>query len=245
MGRNYESPPLIEALCEFRFDNKQWEMTTPGLFYQEIRSRFPKKREQNVVEMQLSEGPQPKQEIHGVTTPRIQFFNEDETLLLQIGPGRLIVNCLQPYPKWPDFKKLIFDTFAHYKKVTSVARLERIGLRYINRINLPTEGNTRTYLNYFPSLPEALTDDSKNFLLRTEIDFEQSNGKLILTLATVTPDEDSRRPLLLDLDFVSIDTQGFAEEAIKTWVEKAHDNIEAAFEAIISDSLRVSFKEVE
>jgi uncharacterized protein (TIGR04255 family) len=37
MGDPYPNPPLIEAICEFRFNPGQtWVWTVPGLIYNEI-----------------------------------------------------------------------------------------------------------------------------------------------------------------------------------------------------------------
>ncbi|MBK8987370.1 MAG: TIGR04255 family protein [Chloroflexi bacterium] len=242
MGRNYKSPPLIEALCEFRFINKHWDMTMPGLFYQKVKDDFPTIREKNVVEMLVNQQ-QPGQEVHGVMTPRIQFINHNESALLQLGPGILIVNCLRPYPSWPNFKELIFQTLAQYKEITSTVELERIGLRFINKIDLPLDKETKTQFNYYPHLPALPANEPKNFLLRTELDFEQSNGVLVLTLAIVPPEKDDVKSLILDLDFVSLHADRLTFETIESWVESAHHNIETAFEASIMDSLRVTFEE--
>ncbi len=242
MGRNYKSPPVIEALCEFRFINKHWDMTMPGLFYQKVREEFPTITEKNVVEMLVNEQ-QPGQEVHGVMTPRIQFMNKNESALLQLGPGILVVNCLRPYPSWPAFKDLIFQTLTQYKQVASTVELERIGLRYINKIDLPLETETRTQFNYYPHLPKLPANEARNFLLRTELDFVQPNGVLVLTLATVPSEKDDIKSLVLDLDFVSQGADRLSFETVKSWVETAHHNIETAFEASIVDSLRATFEE--
>jgi uncharacterized protein (TIGR04255 family) len=41
MGRKYRSPPLVEALCEFRLTpDTPWDMTIPGLFYETVKHAF-------------------------------------------------------------------------------------------------------------------------------------------------------------------------------------------------------------
>ena|SRR5215207_7513665 len=46
--RIYKDPPIIEALCEFQFVPSQpWDLTIPGLFYREVKSEFPKRRQFN------------------------------------------------------------------------------------------------------------------------------------------------------------------------------------------------------
>ena len=48
MGRKYNNPPLIEALCEFQFiPTEPYDSTIPGLFYTQIKGDFPEKQEQS------------------------------------------------------------------------------------------------------------------------------------------------------------------------------------------------------
>lgn len=36
--RKYKNPPIVEALCEFRFvPSDEWNLTVPGLIFQELK----------------------------------------------------------------------------------------------------------------------------------------------------------------------------------------------------------------
>lgn len=59
MARTYNKPPLIEAVCDFRFSSTQpWDWTIPGLFYEQIRLDFPNKNQLSTIEttVDVSEG---------------------------------------------------------------------------------------------------------------------------------------------------------------------------------------------
>ena len=46
MKRRYREPPIKEAACHLQFAaGSPWDMTMPGLIYQEMRDRFPKLQE--------------------------------------------------------------------------------------------------------------------------------------------------------------------------------------------------------
>ncbi len=245
MGRLYENPPLVEALCEFRFlTTQEWDLTLPGIFYQEIKRELPRKQEQNAFELQVKPGRSiDMPEIGGTVQPRVQFLSDDETRLVQLGPGMLSVNQLQPYGKWHDFKARILHTVESYYRVAAPSALARIGLRYINRVDIPAERPVSRYFVYRPHLPEDIRQEPKNILLRTEIEHKQSNGILLYTLASTPSEKDHVHSLLYDLDFVTLDAADLGLGGISEWIERAHSHIEAAFEAGISDELRATFKE--
>src|SRR5690349_12984877 len=103
MGRLYQKPPLVEALCEFRFDSAQpWDWTIPGLIYAQIKDEFPMKREQRTLELAIETSPEKTQQLRG-DIGRMQFLRKDESALVQVGPDILAVNQLSPYPHWPRF----------------------------------------------------------------------------------------------------------------------------------------------
>ena len=42
--RQYRYPPIEEAICDIRFAHcKEWDPTTPGEIYQELREEYPAK----------------------------------------------------------------------------------------------------------------------------------------------------------------------------------------------------------
>ena len=100
MGRKYKSPPLVEAVCEFRLTpDTPWDLTIPGLFYERVKGTFAQREQRMVQKVELTQGPQGlQQQIH--TSERIVLFTEDKKMLVQLGPRLLVVNVLKPYPTW-------------------------------------------------------------------------------------------------------------------------------------------------
>lgn len=137
MGRRYRNPPVIEALCEFRFEPGQpWDLAVPGLVYEKIRDDFPKRRQARVLEARITARPsEVGQEI--LTTDRMQFLRKDEKALIQVGRDLLAVNHLRPYPSWQAFLPLIRQGLSAYREAAHPSGLSRVGLRYINRIEIP------------------------------------------------------------------------------------------------------------
>ncbi len=246
MSRLYQKPPLIEALCEFQFADGEWDWTIPGLVYQQIKDQFPTKRQASTVEFEVQADPdQISQRMKG-GLGRMQFVREDETALVQVGPQLLVVNQLRPYPHWSHFKLSILDTLEIYRKVARPAGFKRIGLRYVNQIQLPSdEVDLSTYFSFGPRLPGPIASNPiRSLLLSVDLEQVSHRGHLILTLASAPKEDQSAPTLILDLDFATTSAAIITLDGIADWIEQAHDRIETAFEASITDQLRVLFEEV-
>jgi uncharacterized protein (TIGR04255 family) len=243
--KTYENPPVIEALCEFQFDPIQpWDWTIPGLVYDKVKNHFPKKRQANVLNVELE--PQEKgvaQRVKGGVA-RMQFLREDETALIQVGPDLLVVNQLKPYPAWVVFKKLILDSLQTYWDIVHPRGFRRIELRYINRIET-SEGSVDLdrYFTVAPKVPDPVPQTFLSFIIRTEIPFENEEGLLILAFGSALPEMPVKRAFILDLDFITVRPEQLDLTTAMDWVERAHTQIEKTFEACITDETRRLFTE--
>ncbi len=246
MSRVYRKPPLIEALCEFQFVEEGWDWTIPGLIYQELKDRFPQKRQAQVVEFEVqAEPPQFSQRVKGGPS-RMQFLRSDESALIQVGPNLLVVNHLPPYPHWGEFKALIFDALSIYQRVARPTGFRRIGLRYINLIEIPeTTFDYSTYFNLGPNLPDKIAAPYGTILMRVGLQHETEQGQLLLTFANTPNNDAPTSAFILDLDFVTTAAGELTLETARDWVEGAHGHIETAFEACMTDGLRDLFQEVK
>ena len=89
MSDQYDRPPLLEAVCEFRFDVESLDdLTHYGLIYQRLESDFPKRRTVRTIESLLA------QEAGGVRhqvshLDRARFEREDGSALVQVGPDHI------------------------------------------------------------------------------------------------------------------------------------------------------------
>lgn len=246
MSRNYKEPPLVEALCEFQFISDSWDWTIPGIIYQHVNQRFPKKRQVRQVNIEIKEEPTENKPPLPEIVERIQFLSEDEHQLVQVGPNMLAVNCVSSYPHWTNFRVLIREMFDVYHSIANPSTIKRIGLRYINRIEIPeAQFDISTYFNLEPKLPDEISHDFLNLFLRMELPYPSDNGMLILTFGSAPVKTTDKSSFILDLDFVTQQNSNIQFDITDRWVETAHSNIETAFEACISDRLRELFQEIK
>jgi uncharacterized protein (TIGR04255 family) len=245
MGRRYRNPPIIEALCEFRFEpSVPWDLAIPGLIYEKVRGDFPKRRQAKAIEVNVAAGPGGVEQ-RLVTTDRIHFLREDEKALIQVDRDLLVVNRLRPYPTWQDFLPLIRQGFDAYLEIAKPKGVQRIGLRYINRIEIPSRRiKLEDYFEFHPFVGPKLPQDLGSFIVGVQIPYEDSRDTLRLQLANATVETPDMVAVMLDLDYFLVQRGQVSLDAVFEWAETAHDCVEGVFEACITDRLREIFEEV-
>jgi len=245
MGRRYKNPPIVEAVCEFRLtQDTHWDLTVPGLLYERLKQEFPHREQRSFPELQIIQEPQWfRQELR--VSERVLLFSPDRRLLIQIGPRLLVVNALRPYPTWQGFKPRIEMAWRRLQEIVDVQGLERIGLRYINRIELPKEEAVKLsdyfdfYLTIGPRLPLMAS-----FIAGAEFPYKEGRDRCRVQLI-LEPDSGEKRSLLLDIDYFLAKPQAVGVSEALQWVEEAHTQVEEIFEGCITDRLREMFGEVK
>jgi len=245
VGKKYRNPPIIEALCEFRFEpSLPWDLAIPGLVYEKVRDSFPKRRQIRAFETSISTGPAGvEQQIR--TTDRMQFLREDEKALIQVGPDLLAVNHLRPYPTWREFLPLIQKGFDAYREAANPKGIRRIGLRYINRIEIPGQRiELEEYFEFRPFVGPHLPQDFGPFIIGIQVPYEDSRDALRLQLANATIETPNIVAVMLDLDYFLAKPGKISLDRVFEWIDVAHSHVEEVFEACITDRLRQMFEKV-
>ena len=246
MGREYDNPPIIEAVCEFRLPpDTQWDLTIPGLVFEEVRSGFPNREQRLVQKLEVSRAGQ-RIDQRMRTEERVVFLTEDRKTFIQLGPNLLAINQLKPYPIWEQFKSSIEKSFGALRNVVSLKSLERIGLRYINRIEIPeTEPNLRDYLEFRPSLGKSLPNTIESLNLGCVFSFSDHRDSCRVQLTNAASDVPKTSCFILDIDYFLAQPKTIAVTEAMQWLENAHAKVEDLFEGCITDRLRAIFQEVE
>jgi uncharacterized protein (TIGR04255 family) len=243
MNRTYRNPPIVEALCEFRFDPASpWDLTIPGLVWEEIKSTFPQKKSATGLELGIHVGAgSVRQQVEPTT--RMQFLREDATALVQVGTNLLSVNHLRPYPGWQAFAPLIEQGYRAYLEVAQPKSIHRIALRYINRIELlGPRVEMEEYFDFYPFLGSRLPQDYADFIVGIQTAFNGLRDGLRLQLAG--PPSKTGDPVLfvLDIDYFLAKPEAVGLDQAIHWVDEAHNRVEDIFEGSISDKLRELFQ---
>ncbi len=244
--RAYNNSPIVEAVCEFRFDPEpEWDLTIPGLVYERLKDDFPERRVRGdfPVEIQERFGQEIVKQMERMA-PLMQFYSGDESALVQIGQHLLGISHLRPYSTWEQFQKMIRKALEAYQEVANPTTLQRLGLRYINRIDIAeTAINLEDYFNIYPNVPN-LNDERpmSGWLQRVEIPFVDVNALLTIHVGSIKQQGHDGSSYMLDLDF-STQNELPVIDRVFEWLDNAHEQIEDMFESSITDQTRKLFNE--
>jgi len=244
VGKKYKNPPVVEALCEIYFRESKWDGTLPGLFFERVREKYPKKRELEQIGVQVSISREAQATQVQREGRRIQFIKEDGSRLIQIENNLLVINQLGPYPRFEDWKTVVDQMLKYYSEVAQPAGVRQMGMRYINRIIIPAaKFKMEDYFNLYPEVPESLGAIHGKFMMRLEIPPKYKGHRLMVTFGTAPPESPETSAEMLDIYDIFALSQPFSIEETDKYIIEAHENIEVAFENSITNKARELFKE--
>lgn len=246
MGRKYKNAPIIESVCEFQFErDSAWDLVTPGLVYEKLKGTFPIRRPAKALSVEISAGPEETQK-QVKATDRIHFLRKDEKALVQVGPHLVAINHLKPYPSWQEFLPLVKKGFGAYCEVVEPKSIHHVGLRYINKIEIPTPSiEMQDYFQFHPLVGPNLPQDHGPFIVGIGVPYEDSRDILKIELTSASAETPDNLAAMLDLDYSLAEPGKIPLNDVFEWVEIAHNRIEEAFEGCITDRLRDILEETK
>lgn len=243
--RKYKNPPINEAVCEFRFtDQTEWDQTVPGRFYEKVESFYPLKDERTIHEIKIIH--EKKGSRHEIQrSRRVVFLSADKKDRVEIGDRILCINRLRPYVTWEQFRPKIQNSLNTLEQIVSIRGFERIGLRYVNRINVPgSKPELDDYFSFQPFLGKDLPSEFVDFIVGCQFQFEEGRDLCKVTMTNTHVGSPEISSFLLDIDYVLIQPKAINVHQYQEWIRNAHDKVEEIFEGCIKDELRKIFKEI-
>jgi uncharacterized protein (TIGR04255 family) len=242
--RKYKNPPITEAVCEFKVvPTVAWDLTIPGRVYERLSARFPKTRQAKAVQATIGAGGA----VATVELERLQCLQQDEKALISISKDAFGVSRLVPYLGWDNFRPTIHYAYRTYADITKPTDFQRVGLRYINRIDFKQESiKLEDFFEFHPFVGNRLPQEHGSFITAIQYDFNDARDSLRLQLATANvPPEGFRMSLILDLDYFLAQPAKIEVTDLMDWLESAHTRLGEIFEGCISDKLRERFEVVQ
>ena len=207
----FKNPPIQEALLDIQVALPgDVTLETLKKFHAGLEARFPEKKERISWQQgfQLSgEG-----ESHAVSSSRsvdgYLFSSKAEGKVVQARCDGFTFNKLTPYSNWDTFSSEARELWERYTALARPASIQRISLRYLNRIALPLPvRDLRDFCLLFPEIPPALPQGMSDFFLRFTLPVPDSPSASIVTL-TFEPPAPGATVLNMVLDNEAVHTFG-------------------------------------
>jgi uncharacterized protein (TIGR04255 family) len=157
----------------------------------------------------------------------------------------LVCSRLAPYIGWEEFIPRAREAWTVCKKQAGTIELSRIGLRYVNRIDIPLqEGqiiNAEDYLKFVPKSPDGFTEPMTTFLVQSNRPMGVDDCNFMVLSSTVPSPLISTLSIALDLDVSREMNVPNREDELWALIERMREHKNFVFETCITDRARALF----
>jgi len=225
--RHLERAPITEALVDFKTTlPDDFPVEKLGSFNQ-LKEDYPNREVQNAFQAQFRFGEKGTFEADPVTTKALSLrgylFRSKDGRIAQFRRDGFTFNRLAPYTTWEEVRDEALKLWGVYREVAQPERLERLALRYLNRLVVPPRGDLDTYLAVTPPVVPGLPSHLASFLMRLAAFDPQSHYLSNVTLALEQDAADpTRSVIILDIEAYTDTGLGLTAEELLPILERLH-----------------------
>lgn len=238
----YPNAPIVEAVLDVQISDT---VIINPLVFEEFAKReligYPNSNKIFNIQLQISDIQKNEEFNKTKNLLGYIFSNIQNNRKVQFRLDGYSYNMLRPYSNWDDFSENALSNLKKYIDFVKPKSITRIGLRYINRIDLPLEENEfEKYIKYLPPIPSDLPKKYKNLFWRMEVPSNDSISKAIITQTFESIKENSAS-FIIDIDVYQdekIDTSESLTERFNSLRELKNQ----IFEDLITDNCKTLFK---
>lgn len=216
----FPNAPITEAVLEFQLRLEgDPHLGRLALVQDGILSKYPQRRDTRIVSggIQLPAGSLTPLASAEAKQTGYQFISADGRQLIQARMNAYGFSRLNPYQSWKSFRREAAELWDHFKKIARPERITRIGLRYINRIEIPLPIDdfgdyVLTKLDIAPGLPSAVSAMAIHAVVR---DSTSGAGVIINEAIDQSTTSSTHLPLIFDIDaFKEVDLD---PDSVELW----------------------------
>ena len=212
-----EHAPIVEAVIEIRTRiESPWEESA---LREQLKAKlpgYPKIFSQSEFrhEVKVKAGQPPEQLFHDLGWRGLRLQSADGRYIAQFNRDGFIFSRLQPYESWDQFKEEAMRLWKVHAELAKSLEVQRLGVRFINRITLPVgEVRLDDYLKVPPQPPGELDLQIMSFFHQDSL-LVTGYPYAINIVKTVQPPQGSGSDgggLILDIDVFT--TEPFEQRA--------------------------------
>jgi len=198
--------PIVEAVIDIRSQptvafeeatfKPQLEAKLGGYEYLDSQRTFQH-------EFRVEAGKPPSAMARDMGWQGLRFQSTDKKQIAQFNRNEFVLSRLEPYQSWEQLYEEGMRLWSLYVELAQPVEIKRIGLRYINRIQLPPgELRFEKYMGPAPAPPQGLTLPFRGFMHQDTLEVT-GHPYAINVIRTIQPSGDSGVPgmgLILDID---------------------------------------------
>ena len=241
----FPQAPITEAILDIAVQfASPVDLARLEAFHELIHDRYPVKRNRVTWQGQVQvEEERFAQEVRR-GAQGFMFRSTDDTQVVQVRQDGFTFNWLKRYDTWETLRGEARPHWERYRETFRPEAVSRLGLRYINRIEIPLPiSDFREYVKTAPDVAPGLPQGVSALFMRLEVP-DLTRGLMgIITETTLPPvDEGRRLPFIFDIDIVSGATYEPSSPAIWETFEKMREYKNEMFFASVTERAKAMFR---
>jgi uncharacterized protein (TIGR04255 family) len=235
----YNRAPILEAILDFQVHLPEKADLAKAIKL--IKKEYPEENKirQETTQIQLSE--------HGSTFTTnhenigYKLTSTDKKRVVQIRNNGFSFSILGNYESWDAFLKTAQALWEIYHQKLKPVRVNRVAVRYINRIDIPElKFDLENYFYTYPNIFKNNQADISAFFMQVQIP-QKEGGMAILNQSIAPPPNPGYTSIILDIDV--FDLKNFEPNGKELWdrIEKLREQKNIVFEQSITDETRKLF----
>lgn len=198
--------PIVEAVIDLRARAQiEWDESAVREQLAARLSDYPAPHSQHVFRHELKVGPGKSAQaaIHDVGWQGLRFESQDKPHIVQFNRDGFVFSRLEPYKDWVQFRGEALRLWSAYSELAQPTEIQRLGVRFINRI-MPVEiTKLADFLTQIPEHPENLALPLSSYLHQDTFDVP-GHPYAVNMVQTIQPQPTSAgtesASLILDID---------------------------------------------
>jgi uncharacterized protein (TIGR04255 family) len=201
----FRNAPISEAILDIQVQfASPVELARLEAFHAQIRDDYPVKQGRVQWQGQIELGQERVAQEVRRGAQGFLFRSPDDMRIVQARQDGFTFNWLKHYDSWEALRDEAQRHWERYRETFRPEAVTRLGLRYVNRIEIPMPfSDFREYVKTAPDVAAGLPQGLAALFMRLEIPDEKRGLMAIITETLQPPvDEGKRLPFIFDIDIV-------------------------------------------
>jgi uncharacterized protein (TIGR04255 family) len=244
---SFPRPPIVEAVIERRFaDPIKLDMIET--LRRKFESDYPAIGQ--LKEMTFAIVPVGAEPQIGQNTVGYRLTNLTGSAIVVINTHAIAVSRLAPYPGWREFSRETRDIFEIARGIMGYSTLNRIGVRYINRLDIPiviesghpVPFRLEDYILIYPEYPESLFPAVQSYTMQCVAFLVEISSRSTISVATVPSPVPGRIGIVFDIDIAREANVPQREDEISSLLELIRSEKNRLFVSSLTEKAKALFQ---
>jgi len=237
--RHYARAPVQESLVQVRVADTQ-RVSLDQL--RDIRFVHSHSLEKPVPivnqDVEVTQAPDASKVMSAARQVGYQFRDSDRHEIVRTELDAFSFHKLAPYTGWEDWAPRVRTAWQSFIAVSKPQTIRRVSVRYVNRLELPPQGELKDYLLTAPDIAPGLPQLLSGYAMQVSLPWTDGATEVVVRQAMISPPRPNIAAILLDIEAGQTANRAYDEESLFRTIEDLHAIENEVFERCITNRTR-------